>query len=42
MQKLFAAPTVLILVFGAVSLAAPANAATTSLFPPNQTEGQSI
>ena len=39
MKNLFAALTVLTLVFGTVALAAPANASQTYLFPPNQNQG---
>ena len=41
MKTLFAALTVLTLVLGTVALAAPANASTTSLFPPASNEGNS-
>jgi hypothetical protein len=41
MKTLFAALTVLTLVFGTVALTAPANAAATSLFAPASNEGNS-
>jgi hypothetical protein len=41
MKTLFAALTVLTLVFGTVALTVPASAATTSLFPPASNEGNS-
>ncbi len=39
MKTVFAALAVLTLVFGTVALAAPANASSTYLFPPNQNQG---
>ncbi len=41
MKTLFAALTVLTLVFGTVALTAPASASTTSLFAPASNEGSS-
>jgi hypothetical protein len=41
MKTLFAALTVLTLVFGTVALTVPANASTTNLFAPASNEGNS-